>query len=222
MLLPKQSAIWWGWIPPQSEQFWTCFYRSNLLSLVRKAVFEDIRFEHASTEAICYRLCSQSWRSTLVLNMLLPKQSAIRWVCHLIASNCFEHASTEAICYPDSSICRMQTAFWTCFYRSNLLSYLGEATHLRQGFEHASTEAICYLSDLLLKVTLRVLNMLLPKQSAIESARAVIVKYRFWTCFYRSNLLSGWTGLDYSLRCFEHASTEAICYHDLLNGSAAL
>ena len=76
LLLPKQSAIF--------------------LVLGFHRLF---RFEHASTEAICYQSFLVFLFSTGVLNLLLPKQSAITGVPALVQFLRFEPASTEAICY---------------------------------------------------------------------------------------------------------------------------
>ena len=76
MLLPKQSAIF--------------------LVLGFHRLF---RFEHASTEAICYQSTTSVCCPQLVLNLLLPKQSAITGVPALVQFLRFEPASTEAICY---------------------------------------------------------------------------------------------------------------------------
>ena len=126
------------------------------------------RFEHASTEAICYRLSRSWWCRSCVLNMLLPKQSAI-----------IVDAMRAGF-----------TLFWTCFYRSNLLSNLQAYSLGMFRFEHASTEAICYPATIENDTRKEVLNMLLPKQSAIRNGRSGYQGDTFWTCFYRSNLLS--------------------------------
>ena len=147
MLLPKQSAIFLIYFQTLSFLFWTCFYRSNLLSTMFPVLAFQVSFEHASTEAICYHRQSRPCRHHGVLNMLLPKQSAI----------------TCGNVLPDRG------RFWTCFYRSNLLSITLNNANVPVSFEHASTEAICYPRNKAFNNALKVLNMLLPKQSAIHT-----------------------------------------------------
>ena len=123
--------------------FWTCFHRSNLL------------FYHPSI-----------FRAVCVLNLLLPKQSAIGvwspkavfhpfWTCfyrsfwYLDALSMRRRKpvlnllSTKQSAIILASRSDSRVAFWTCFQRSNLLSNSKEHGTPVARFEPASNEAIC-------------------------------------------------------------------------------